>query len=73
LEKASLIESTSGVSGGYVLRKKMWAISFMDIINATEGTGALFHCNLQEDRRCLIHKIMVKAKNVMEMYLDKKL
>lgn len=74
LVKAGLIESTSGVNGGYVLRKKIEDISFMDIINATEGTGALFQCNLQEDSKCLIHKVMAEAENVMEMYLqDKKL
>ncbi|MBB6215982.1 Rrf2 family protein [Anaerosolibacter carboniphilus] len=74
LVKAGLIESASGVKGGYVLRKRIEDISFMDVIKATEGTGALFHCGLQEESECLIHKVMAEAENLMESYLqDKKL
>jgi len=74
LEKAGLIESTSGVNGGYVLRKKMEDISFMDIINQPKEPEHCFKCKLQEDSKYLIHKVMAEAKNVMEMYLqDKKL
>lgn len=74
LVKADLIESTPGVNGGYVLRKKMKDISFLDVIKATEGTGALFNCNLQEESKCLIEKVMSEAETVMEIYLkDKKL
>lgn len=73
LVKAGLIESTSGVNGGYSLRQKIEAISFMDVIKAIEGTGALFDCNLKEST-CLIQKVMGEAENIMETYLqDKKL
>lgn len=73
LVKAGLIESTSGVKGGYVLSKKMDEISFMDVIYATEGNGALFKCEFQESK-CLIHQVMIEAEGLMERYLkDKKL
>lgn len=74
LVKAGLIQSTPGVNGGYVLRKNKEDISFMDVINATEGTGALFDCDLHEEGKCNILKVMTEAENVMETYLqDKKL
>lgn len=73
LVKADLIQSTPGVNGGYVLRKKKEDISFMDVIKATEGTGALFNCELQEDEgECRILKVMAEAENVMETYLKNK-
>lgn len=72
LVKAGLIESASGVKGGYVLHKKIEDISFMDVIRATEGTGALFHCGLQQESKCPIHKVMAEAENVMERYLQEK-
>ena len=73
LVKAGLIESTSGVKGGYVLSKKMDEISFIDVIYATEGNGALFKCEFQESK-CLIHQVMIEAEGLMERYLkDKKL
>lgn len=72
LVKVGLIQSTPGVNGGYVLRKKREDISFMDVIKATEGTGALFSCDLQEDSQCQIDKVMTEAENVMETYLQNK-
>ena len=72
LVKAGIIQSTSGVNGGYSLRKKKNDISFLDIIEATEGTGALFNCDLQEDDNCPIVKVMSEAENVMGKYLQNK-
>lgn len=72
LVKAGIIQSTSGVNGGYSLRKKKDDISFLDIIKATEGTGALFNCDLQEDNNCPIDKVMAEAENVMGEYLQNK-
>lgn len=72
LVKAGIIQSTSGVNGGYSLRKKKDDISFLDIIKATEGTGALFNCDLQEDYNCPIDKVMAEAENVMGKYLQNK-
>ncbi|GAB6085112.1 RrF2 family transcriptional regulator [Alkaliphilus crotonatoxidans] len=71
LVKAGLIESTSGVKGGYVLKKNMEEISFMDVIRATEGTGSLFNCEFKESK-CLIHKVMAEAEGLMEEYLENK-
>jgi Rrf2 family protein len=71
LVKAGLIESTSGVNGGYKLSQKMDEISFMDVINAIEGNGALFTCEFQESK-CLIHKVMIEAESRMEKYLQEK-
>jgi Rrf2 family protein len=72
LVKADIIQSTPGVKGGYVLRKKKEDISFMDVIKATEGTGALFICDLQEEGQCHIQNVMTEAENVMEMHLENK-
>lgn len=72
LVKAGIIQSTPGVNGGYVLRRKKEDISFMDVIKATEGTGALFSCDLQEEGECLISRVMTEAENVMELYLQNK-
>ena len=73
LVKAGLIESSSGVKGGYVLSKKIGDISFLDVIYAIEGNGAFFKCEFQESK-CLIHKVMIEAESLMEKYLeDKKL
>ncbi|MCT8975135.1 Rrf2 family transcriptional regulator [Clostridium sp. CX1] len=73
LVKAGLVQSTPGVNGGYVLRKKKEDISFMDVIKAIEGTGALFNCELhEEDGNCRILKVMAEAENVMETYLQNK-
>lgn len=73
LVKAGIIQSSTGVNGGYSLRKKKEDISFLDIIKATEGTGALFSCDLQEeDDNCPIVKVMAEAENVMKKYLQNK-
>ncbi len=72
LVKAGLIQSTPGVNGGYSLRKQKEDISFMDVIKAIEGTGALFSCDLQEEGQCQIYKVMTDAENVMETYLKNK-
>jgi len=73
LVKANLIQSTPGVNGGYVLSKKKEDISFMDVIKAIEGTGALFNCELHEEEgKCRILKVMAEAENMMETYLQNK-
>ncbi|MBU2699482.1 DNA-binding IscR family transcriptional regulator [Sporomusaceae bacterium BoRhaA] len=52
------------------MHKKKEDISFMDVINATERTGALFNCDLHEESKCHILKVMKRAENVMETYLQ---
>ncbi len=71
LVKAGLIESASGVNGGYALSKKMDEVSFMDVIAAIEGNGALFKCEFQESK-CAIHQVMIEAESRMERYLQEK-
>ncbi|NEW09268.1 Rrf2 family transcriptional regulator [Paenibacillus sp. SYP-B3998] len=68
LVKAGLIESSPGVNGGYKLSRSKEDISFLDIINAIEGSGSLFMCSL-EHQDCLIQGVMVDAEQAMEKYL----
>lgn len=71
LVKANLIQSTPGVNGGYSLRKKKEDISFLDVIHAIEGSGALFSCESGEDD-CCFQKVMQEAESKMESYLQEK-
>ncbi len=77
LVKADLIQSTPGVNGGYSLRKKKEDISFLDVTQAIEGSGALFACEMSDkdnEDNCCIQKVMREAEELMESYLkDKKL
>ena len=70
LVKADLIQSTPGVNGGYSLRKKREIITFFDVIQAIEGSGALFTCEMGEED-CSFHKVMQQAENQMISYLKK--
>ncbi|WP_313075986.1 RrF2 family transcriptional regulator [Lacrimispora sp.] len=72
LVKAGLVESVSGASGGYTLRKSAETISFMDIIQAIEGNGLLFECGIQQEKGCPIQKVMNDAEIIMEQYLHEK-
>jgi Rrf2 family protein len=70
LVKASIIESTPGAHGGYVLTKNREDISFFDVIQAIEGTASLFHCGLEHtSEQCLIQGVMLEAERHMEDYL----
>jgi Rrf2 family protein len=74
LVKADLIQSTPGINGGYSLRKKKEDISFFDVTQAIEGSGALFTCEMSDKDECRLKKIMREAEDRMESYLrDKKL
>jgi Rrf2 family protein len=74
LVKANIIQSTPGVNGGYVLRKKKEDISLLDVIEATEGSSPMFTCEMDENHECKIQKAMDEAENMFEAYLkDKKL
>ncbi|MCB1746065.1 MAG: Rrf2 family transcriptional regulator [Gammaproteobacteria bacterium] len=80
LEKAGLVESIGGVSGGYRLARPATAISFLDVVDAIEGDKPLFDC--QEIRTrcavfgerapawatrgvCGIHAVMLEAEQAM--------
>ncbi|CAH0122795.1 MULTISPECIES: Rrf2 family transcriptional regulator [unclassified Paenibacillus] len=69
LAKAGMIESISGVNGGYRLKRNWEEISFLDIIHAIEGTASLFECGLHHNPGCLIQQVMVEAENKMEVFL----
>jgi Rrf2 family protein len=73
LVKAGLIESTPGVHGGYRLAKPKDNLSFLDVIQAIEGTASLFHCGagLQHDA-CLIQHVMMDAERQLEEYLKER-
>ncbi len=74
LVKADLIQSAPGMNGGYNLRKSKEDISFFDVIQAIEGTGALFTCEMSDQRDCMLEKVMREAENEMVAYLkDKKI
>lgn len=69
LVKAELVYSTPGVNGGYSLRKARDQISFYDVIEAIEGSGSLFTCEIEADTTCLIEGVMQNAEAKMINYL----
>ena len=72
LVKADLIQSTTGVNGGYSLRKSKTEISFYDVIQAIEGIGALFTCEMDEKHACHIERVMKDAEEKMVNHLKEK-
>jgi Rrf2 family protein len=70
LVKAGLIESSPGVNGGYRLAKNKSEVSFLEIIQAIEGTASWFHCDAGlAHPGCLIQGVMTEAEHRMEAYL----
>ena len=70
LVKAGMIQSTPGIKGGYKLVRNKADISFLEVIQATEGTASLFECGIGEEHQgCLIQKVMTQAEQQMEDYL----
>lgn len=72
LVKADLIQSAPGMNGGYSLRKPKEEISFFDVIQAIEGSGALFSCEMSDQGDCKLEKVMREAENHMVTYLKEK-
>lgn len=72
LVKADLIQSAPGMNGGYSLRKHKNEISFFDVIQAIEGSGALFTCGMNDQNDCMLEKVMREAENQMVTYLKEK-
>lgn len=72
LVKAGLIQSAAGVNGGYSLRKSKHEISFYDVIQAIEGSGALFTCDMDEKNECHIEMVMKEAEEKMVSHLKEK-
>lgn len=69
LVKAGLVESSSGASGGYRLKRSGELISFLDIVHAIEGAASLFECSMDHNPDCLIQQTMIAAEEKMEEYL----
>lgn len=80
LEKAGLVMSTGGISGGYRLARDAAEISVLDVIDAIEGDRRLFDC--KEVRQscalfggtppawvsggvCGVHAVMLRAEKSM--------
>ncbi|MCS4470966.1 RrF2 family transcriptional regulator [Clostridium botulinum] len=62
LVKEGMINSSSGVNGGYSLSQNWEDISFLDIIHAIEGKSSLFDCCLDSPSECVIKKVMLSAE-----------
>lgn len=72
LVKAGMIESISGANGGYRLTRHRDDITFLDIIQAIEGSTSLFECNFVHGEECLIQAVMKEAEEKMENHLKNK-
>lgn len=69
LVKAGMIESITGVKGGYRLRRGWEDISFLDIIHAIEGSASMFDCSFDHGPDCPIQKVVLSAEEKMEEVL----
>ncbi len=84
LEKAGIVNSSDGISGGYELAKPGTDISILDVVDAIEGERRIFDC--KEVRRgcvlfggappswstagvCRIHAVMLRAEKQMRAEL----
>lgn len=73
LVKAGLIESATGVNGGYKLLAPKEEVSFLKVIEAIEGQGSLFNCGLKHSSPdCLVQQTMSEAEGRLEEYLAQK-
>lgn len=86
LEKAGIVNSSDGITGGYELGKPPANISVLEVVDAIEGDRKLFDC--KEVRRgcvlfegtpppwsvdgvCRIHAVMLRAEKRMRSELEK--
>ncbi|MBY3754603.1 Rrf2 family transcriptional regulator [Azospirillum formosense] len=84
LEKAGIVSSSDGISGGYALAKPASDVTVLDVVDAIEGDRKLFDC--KEVRRgcvlfggvppawsisgiCRIHAVMLRAEKQMRVEL----
>lgn len=75
LLNAQLLESTRGVSGGYVLAKSADDISLADIIEAIDGPIAMTDCahrdkSCEHAKRCAIKPHWVRVNSIIKAALD---
>jgi len=86
LEKAGIVSSTDGISGGYALARPAAEVTVLDVVDAIEGDRKLFDC--KEVRRgcvlfggsppawsvsgvCRIHAVMLRAERQMREELGR--
>ncbi|ATU93594.1 hypothetical protein BLM14_01910 [Phyllobacterium zundukense] len=86
LEKAGLVVSTSGISGGYRLAKEPKDITVLDIADAIDGRKSVFDC--KDIRKncvlfggeapawmtrgvCGVHAVMLRAEKSMRNEMDR--
>lgn len=69
LAKHDLIESFTGAQGGYRLSRDKYDISFLDIIQAIEGSTPLFKGCHNNSPECLIEAVMSESEQKMIEYL----
>lgn len=86
LEKAGIVNSSDGISGGYALAKAPAEVTVLDVVDAIDGDRKLFDC--KEVRRgcvlfggappawsvsgvCRIHATMIRAEKQMRAELNK--
>lgn len=88
LKKSGILNSIPGVNGGYELARTPESISFLDVVEAIEGSDPLFQCaeirqneilldknNLPDTYTkcpCLIKVVMLDAEEQMKQYLNHK-
>lgn len=88
LKKSGIVKSIPGVNGGYELARKPETITFLNIVEAVEGTSPLFQCaeirqneilldkdNLPDTHTkcpCIIKVVMLEAEDQMKQYLHSK-
>ncbi len=73
LVQAGLLASTPGVHGGYTLVKPKENVSFLDVIQAIEGTASVFHCGAGlPHNACMIQHVMLDAEHQREVYLHER-
>lgn len=75
LSQAGIIAGTLGPSGGYRLAKKPEEVSFLDVVEAVEGTRATFACTeiriknpciTAEEKRCTLERPCAIARVMWE-------
>jgi Rrf2 family protein len=70
LSKHGFLKSTSGRNGGFVFARDLNEISLARVINAMEGSGAIFTCILGfscciVDKPCIMHDTWMEARSKM--------
>ena len=73
LVQAGLLASTPGAHGGYTLTKQKETLSFLDVIQAIEGTASVFQCGAGlQHSACVIQQVMLDAEHHRETYLHER-